>query len=183
MLFRSENLGETPSLVAGAALLVDYILTVAVSVSAGTAAIISIPQFHGLASSRVELCLAIIAIITVANLRGLKESGRVFSVPTYAYIVMVTALLFLGLTKWYFGWFGGVNPVPFDAEHAVSNLQQTAGHLSLFLLLKGFSSGAVALTGVEAISNGVPAFRRPEDRKSTRLNSSHSSVSRMPSSA
>lgn len=159
-----ENLGENPSLVAGAALLVDYILTVAVSVSAGVAAIISIPQFNGLVEERVLLCLGLIAIITIANLRGLKESGRIFAFPTYAYILMVVALLFLGLTKLAFGWFGGVQTVPFDAEKAISDLQQTGGTLSLFLLLKGFSSGAVALTGVEAISNGVPAFRRPESK-------------------
>ena len=159
-----ENLGENPSLVAGAALLVDYILTVAVSVSAGVAAIISIPQFNGLVEERVLLCLGLIGLITIANLRGVKESGRIFAFPTYAYILMVVALLFLGLTKLAFGWFGGVQTVPFDAEKAISDLQQTGGTLSLFLLLKGFSSGAVALTGVEAISNGVPAFRRPESK-------------------
>ncbi|MFM8236527.1 MAG: APC family permease [Actinomycetota bacterium] len=159
-----ENLGENPSLVAGASLLVDYILTVAVSVSAGVAAIISIPQFSGLVDQRVLLCLGVIGLITVANLRGVKESGRIFSFPTYAYIFMVSALLFLGLTKLGFGWFGGVQNVPYDPEKAVEDLRQTGGALSLFLLLKGFSSGAVALTGVEAISNGVPAFRRPESK-------------------
>jgi amino acid transporter len=157
-----ENLGEIPSLVAGASLLVDYTLTVAVSISAGVAAIISIPQFEGAHNSRVLLCLAILAFITIANLRGIKESGRLFAFPTYAYIVMVSALVFLGLTKTYFGWFGGVQPVPFDSAKAIQGLAQTGGTLSLFLVLKGFSSGAVALTGVEAISNGVPAFRRPE---------------------
>jgi len=159
-----ENLGEIPSLVAGASLLVDYTLTVAVSVSAGVAAIISIPQFEGAHSSRVLLCLAILVFITIANLRGVKESGRIFAFPTYLYIVMVTALVILGLTRTYFGWFGGIQPVPFDAAKAIPGLAQAGGTLSLFLLLKGFSSGAVALTGVEAISNGVPAFRRPESR-------------------
>jgi amino acid transporter len=157
-----ENLGEIPSLVAGASLLVDYTLTVAVSISAGVAAIISIPQFQGAHNSRVLLCLVILAFITVANLRGVKESGRLFAFPTYAYIVVLTAMVFLGLTKTYFGWFGGISPVPFDASKAIPGLAQTGGTLSIFLLLKGFSSGAVALTGVEAISNGVPAFRRPE---------------------
>ncbi len=159
-----ENLGEIPSLVAGASLLVDYILTVAVSISAGVAAIVSIPQFAGGRDSRVMICLGILAFITIVNLRGVKESGRIFAFPTYAYIVILTTLVFLGLTKTYFGWFGGVDPVAFDPHLALKNVQETGGHLTLFLLLKGFSSGAVALTGVEAISNGVPAFRRQESK-------------------
>jgi amino acid transporter len=159
-----ENLGEMPSLIAGASLLVDYVLTVAVSISAGVAAIVSIQQFRGGFDYTVEICLGILLFITVVNLRGVKESGRVFAFPTYAYIVMVSALVFLGLTKTYFGWFGGVSQVPFDSSLALKNLQQTGGTLGIFLLLKGFSSGAVALTGVEAISNGVPAFRRPESK-------------------
>jgi amino acid transporter len=158
-----ENLGENPSLVAGASLLVDYILTVAVSISAGVAAIISIPQFEGLAHHRVELGLALIVLITLANLRGVKESGRIFAFPTYLYIVVLTALVVLGLTKTYFGWFGGIEKIAFDPE-ASEAARQAGGTLGLFLILKGFSSGAVALTGVEAISNGVPAFRRPESK-------------------
>jgi len=159
-----ENLGETPSLVAGASLLVDYILTVAVSISAGVAAIISIPQFQSLEKHRVAVCIVIIAFITIANLRGIKESGRLFAFPTYAYIFILTAMVFLGLTKTWFGWFGGIQPIPFDSAKALPNVMATGGTLSLFVLLRGFSSGAVALTGVEAISNGVPAFRRPESR-------------------
>src|SRR5688572_23195738 len=85
-----ENLGETPSLVAGASLLVDYVLTVAVSISSGVAAILSIPTFHGLESLRVPLCVALVAGVTLANLRGIKESGRAFAVPTYIYVVAVT---------------------------------------------------------------------------------------------
>src|SRR5689334_5508811 len=148
-----ENLGELPSLVAGGSLLVDYILTVAVSISAGVAAIVSIPQFQGGVHYRVEICLGILAFITLVNLRGVKESGRVFAFPTYAYIVMVTALVFLGLTKTYFHWFGGVHTVPFNQNLALENLKVTGGSLGIILLLRGFSSGAVALTGVEAISN------------------------------
>jgi amino acid transporter len=159
-----ENLGETPSLVAGASLLVDYILTVAVSISAGVAAIISIPQFQSLEKHRVAVCIVIIAFITIANLRGIKESGRLFAFPTYAYIFILTAMVFLGLTKTWFGWFGGIQPIPFDSSKALPNVMATGGTLSLFVLLRGFSSGAVALTGVEAISNGVPAFRRPESK-------------------
>jgi amino acid transporter len=155
-----ENLGEYPALVAGASLLVDYILTVAVSISAGVAAIISIPAFQGAADQRVLLCLALIAFITLANLRGIKESGRLFALPTYIYIVTLAILVGYGLLRTYFG---HVDPVPFDPEKAEFS-RRVGGSLGLFLILKGFSSGAVALSGVEAISNGVPAFRRPESK-------------------
>ena len=155
-----DNLGEYPSLVAGASLLVDYVLTVAVSISAGVAAIISLPAFRHLASDRVTLCLVFIAALTAANLRGLKESGRLFAAPTYIYIVTLGALVVIGLLR---SFLGDVDPVPFDPERA-EHIKQTGGTLGLFLILRGFSSGAVALTGVEAISNGVPAFRRPESR-------------------
>ena len=155
-----ENLGENPSLVAGASLLVDYILTVAVSISAGVAAIISIPAFHGLEQYRVPLGLLLIAIITVANLRGVKESGRLFSFPTYLYIVMLAVLVGLGLFRVFFGNDPGHVPLSDPGWDG----REFGGSLSLFLILKGFSSGAVALTGVEAISNGVPAFRRPESK-------------------
>jgi amino acid transporter len=155
-----ENLGENPSLVAGASLLVDYILTVAVSISAGVAAIVSIPAFQGLATHRVELGLGLIAFIAVANLRGIKESGRLFAAPTYIYIFTLAALVAFGLVRSYFG---DIDQVPFDSE-AFEGTREAGGTLGLFLILKGFSSGAVALTGVEAISNGVPAFRRPESK-------------------
>ena len=153
-----ENLGEYPSLIAGASLLVDYILTVAVSISAGVAAIVSLPQFQSLINQRVLLGLILIALITLANLRGVKESGRVFAVPTYIYIASITLLVGYGLFR---SFFGHISPVPFD-PHKAEVTAVTGGSLGLFLLLKGFSSGAVALTGVEAISNGVPAFRRPK---------------------
>jgi amino acid transporter len=153
-----ENLGEYPSLIAGASLLVDYILTVAVSISAGVAAIVSLPQFQSLVNQRVLLGLILITVITVANLRGVKESGRVFAVPTYIYIASITLLVGYGLFR---SFFGHIKPVPFDPQKSVATAV-TGGSLGLFLLLKGFSSGAVALTGVEAISNGVPAFRRPK---------------------
>jgi amino acid transporter len=155
-----ENLGETASLVAGASILVDYILTVAVSISAGVAAIVSIPAFRDLADQRVALGLGLILIISLANLRGIKESGRLFAFPTYFYILMVSALIVYGL---YESFAGQIHQVPYDAA-ASEAAREAGGSLSLFLLLKGFSSGAVALTGIEAISDGVPAFRRPEAR-------------------
>ena len=153
-----ENLGENPSLVAGASLLVDYILTVAVSISAGVAAIVSIPAFNGLIDHRVELGLVLIALITIANLRGVRESGRLFAIPTYIYIFTLALLIIYGL---YQAYFGDLGQVPFDAQE-FEGARETGGTLGLFLILKAFSSGAVALTGVEAISNAVPVFRRPE---------------------
>jgi amino acid transporter len=155
-----ENLGEIPSLVAGASLLVDYTLTVAVSISSGVAAVISIPSLRGLASVRVELCLALVLLVTVANLRGVKESGRMFAVPTYVYIFSLGGLIAWGFLQ---SVLGHVHHVPFDPA-AAENVKQVGGGLGLFLLARGFSSGAVALSGVEAISNGVPAFERPESR-------------------
>ena len=155
-----ENLGEYPSLVAAASLLVDYILTVAVSVSAGVAAIISLDSFRGLESQRVAVCLFFVALLTAGNLRGLKESGKMFAAPTYVYIVVLSAMVVYGLAREFFG---DIDPVPFDAERA-EHVREVGGSLSLFLVLRGFSSGAVALSGVEAISNGVPAFRRPESK-------------------
>jgi amino acid transporter len=155
-----ENLGELPSLVAGSSLLVDYILTVAVSISSGVAALVSIPSLRGLADERVLVCLGFVALVTIANLRGVKESGRIFAVPTYIYVVSLGAMLVIGLARTYLG---HVDPVPFDPAN-LQHIAATGGTLSLFLLLRGFSSGAVALSGVEAISNGVPAFKRPESR-------------------
>jgi len=155
-----ENLGEYPSLVAGASLLVDYVLTVAVSISAGVAAIVSLPAFESLADRRVALGLGLIVLITVLNLRGIKESGTIFAIPTYVYIVSLTLLVGYGLARVYFG---HVEPIKFDPDRADA-ARRAGGSLGIFLLLRGFSSGAVALTGVEAISNGVPAFKKPESK-------------------
>jgi amino acid transporter len=155
-----ENLGEYPSLVAGASLLVDYVLTVAVSVSAGVAALLSLDAFDSLIEHRVLMTLFFVVLLTAGNLRGLKESGRIFAAPTYVYIVSLSALVGIGLFRTFFG---DVDGVPFDAERA-EDVSQIGGDLTLFILLRGFSSGAVALSGVEAISNGIPAFRRPESK-------------------
>ena len=153
-----ENLGEYPSLVAAASLLIDYILTVAVSMSAGVAAILSLDAFRHLESQRVSLCLAFVAILTAGNLRGLKESGKIFAAPTYIYITVMAAMVGYGLFRVFFG---EIDPVPFDPERA-EDVARTGGSLSLFLVLRGFSSGAVALSGIEAISDGIPSFRKPE---------------------
>ena len=158
-----ENLGQTPALVAGSSLLVDYILTVAVSVSAGTAAITS--AFPSLRPYRVEICVAFVILMTVANLRGLKESGRLFAGPTYIYVVSLLALIGVGLYKVYFS---GLGPIPGQEEayNALTNNGAITG-ITVFILMRAFSSGAVALSGVEAVSNGVPAFRPPESRNAS----------------
>ncbi|MFP5318655.1 MAG: APC family permease [Acidimicrobiia bacterium] len=159
-LVSRDNLGRYPSLVAGASLLIDYILTVAVSVSAGVAALISLPAFRDLREHRVGLGIALIALIALLNLRGLKESGTIFAVPTYTYIASISLLVAYGLFKEFFGTQERIPPpTPDEFEGAVSG-----GSLSLFLLLRGFSSGAVALTGIEALADGVPAFREPRAR-------------------
>jgi amino acid transporter len=154
------NLGEYPSLVAGASLMVDYVLTVAVSISAGVAAIISLPAFRDWERHRVPMALVLVLLITLANLRGIKESGRVFAIPTYLYILSLAGLIIYGLAKEVFG---DLQPIPFD-PHKSEAAREAGGALGLFLIARGFSSGAVALTGIEAISNGVPAFRKPESK-------------------
>lgn len=158
-----DNLGQGAALVAGASILIDYVLTVAVSISAGVAAIISIPTFADLREHRVLLCLGAITLITVVNLRGVKESGRIFAIPTYIYIVLFSGLLVWGLGRAWADWAGGIEPIPFDPELFEGELA-VGGGLGVILLLRGFSSGAVALTGTEAIADGVPAFRNPAAR-------------------
>jgi amino acid transporter len=129
-----------------------------VSISAGVAAITSIPALHGLRDRRVLLGLLLITLITVANLRGIKESGLLFAGPTYLYIGMLSLLVGYGLFREYLG--TPLGHIEFD-QAAFDGTLVSGGNLSLFLILKGFSSGAVALTGVEAISDGVPVFRKP----------------------
>jgi amino acid transporter len=146
-----HNLGTTPSLVAGAALLIDYVLTVAVSTSAGIAAVTS--AFPVLHPYRVWLCLAAVALITLANLRGVKDSGSIFAAPTYVFIFSMVALLVIGFVRLIFT---GLPPVPPPAV-AVPVEQG----VTVLLILKAFASGCSALTGVEAISDGVPAFKDP----------------------
>ncbi len=154
-----ENLGVTPSQVAGASLLIDYILTVAVSISAGTAAITS--AFPGLAPYRVGLCIAFIAVMAFVNLRGVKESGRLFAGPTYVYILSLGSLVGIGLIRVFFFDLPAMAPNP-ERLAELTNDGATLGTVSILLILRAFSSGAVALTGIEAISNGVPAFKKPE---------------------
>ncbi len=160
-----ENLGEVPSLIAGGSLLVDYVLTVAVSIAAGTQAIYSaVPE---LAPYRVELCLFFVALLTVANLRGVKESGRLFAAPTYLYIGILGLMLALGVFKLTQGTLPQLPPdteALEDLAHETGAAPLGIGGITLFLFARAFSSGAVALSGVEAISNGIPAFRKPTSK-------------------
>ena len=157
-----DNLGKYPSLVSGSAMLVDYILTVAVSVSGGVAAIVS--AFNDLAPYRVWLCVAFIALITFANLRGIRESGALFAPPTYLYIISLAALILVGLYRVYFQDLGPISHTG-EVERELLEGQKA---LTLFYFLKAFSSGAVALTGIEAIADGVPAFEKPEPKNANR---------------
>jgi amino acid transporter len=147
-----DNLGTLPGLVAGAALLIDYVLTVAVSISASVSAAIS--ALPVLQPFRIEIALVFVLLITIANLRGVRESGTIFAVPTYAFIASVIVMLVAG----YYRVLTGVGPVETLAVEAAPLAQS----VTLFLILRAFSSGCTALTGVEAISDGVPAFQKPE---------------------
>ena len=153
-----ENLGTAPSLVAAAALLTDYVLTVAVSISAGIFAITSFAP--SLSSHRVGLSLACLAVIVLANLRGVRESGLLFALPTYAFIAAILALDAIGIVQYATGHLHrAVVPNPLPAG---------VGAVGLFILLRAFSSGSTALTGVEAIANGVNAFRHPQGKNASR---------------
>ncbi len=148
-----SNLGEWPGLVAAAALMIDYVLTVAVSVAAGMAALTS--AVPALLPHREALCVAAILLVTVVNLRGVRESGQFFAVPTYIFIATIAAMLGVGVAQILFGHAARVEPLPSMAP---------TEPLTLFLLLRAFSSGCTALTGVEVISNGVSAFKKPEPK-------------------
>ncbi|NLE50284.1 MAG: APC family permease [Chloroflexi bacterium] len=149
-----DNLGELPAQVAGAALLTDYVLTVAVSVSAGIAQITS--GFPELLPYRVELAVLVIALITIINLRGVRESGQIFAIPTYFFLSTMFLTLIVGFARYLMGDL----PTIVDVE-AVHEGGQA---VTLFLILRAFSSGSAALTGIEAISNGVTAFEEPRSR-------------------
>jgi len=153
-----ENLGVMPGLVAAAALLTDYILTVSVSISSGIAAITS--AYPGLAPRTVPLCVGAIIVLMLVNLRGVRESGAAFSVPTYAFIVAMLALIISGGVQIAFG-HPHAAPVVSAMAPAAAPISFPAGFAFSFLLLRAFSGGCVAMTGTEAISNGVGAFKRP----------------------
>jgi amino acid transporter len=153
-----DNLGTIPSLVAAAALLTDYVLTVAVSVAAGVLAIVS--AVPSLAHLSLVLSIGAVVLITLVNLRGVRESGLAFAIPTYAFIAAYIALIVVGAVKCTVG----------TCPHAVAPHPITAGAgaVTIFVLLRAFASGSAALTGVEAISNGVSAFRHPQARNAAK---------------
>ncbi|MDX6472557.1 MAG: hypothetical protein QOK22_1373 [Gaiellaceae bacterium] len=153
-----ENLGTLPSLTAAAALLTDYVLTVAVSISAGVFAITSFAP--SLVAHKVAISLACLLVIVLVNLRGVRESGLLFALPTYAFVLAVAALIVVGIVELFTG----------HAHRATvpHELPMGSGAITLFVLLRAFSSGSTALTGVEAIANGVNAFRHPQGKNAAK---------------
>ncbi len=151
-----DNLGELPAQTAGAALLTDYILTVAVSISSGVAQITSaFPDWY---PYRVPISVVLVLFVMIINLRGVRESGAIFALPTYFFLVMAFLTTAVGIVRYLTGTLGMVvDPPPVE-------MLGPAQAVTLFLILKAFASGTSALTGVEAISNGIPAFREPKSR-------------------
>lgn len=151
-----DNLGEIPAQVAGAALLTDYILTVAVSISSGVAQVTSaLPELY---PYRVAISVGLVLFMMVINLRGVRESGAIFALPTYFFIVMMFLTVIVGAVRHVTGTLGVViDPPPIETLY-------TAQAVSIFLILRAFSNGTTSLTGVEAISNGIQAFRAPKSR-------------------
>src|SRR6202041_2190193 len=153
----TENLGVIPGLLAAAALMIDYILTAAVGISAGVTALTSADA--KLQPHTLLLCLAILAILAIVNMRGVKDTGTAFIVPTFLFIGTLLTLIAVGAFKTFAA---GGHPHPVDPMPPA--LPQTVQFLGLWMLMKAFSSGCAAMTGVEAVSNGVMAFREPRAR-------------------
>lgn len=151
-----DNLGEMPAQIAGAALLTDYILTVAVSISSGVAQIVS--AYPSLDPYRVHMAVAAVMLIMLVNLRGVKESGAAFALPTYFFVLMMFTTVGIGLFRSLTGTLGGVVDPP------EVHIAETITAITPFLLLHAFANGTTALTGVEAISNGITAFKEPRSR-------------------
>lgn len=153
-----DNLGIIPGLTAAASLSIDYILTVAVSISAGTAAITS--AFPQLLKYKIEISLLIILIITIVNLRGINESSKIFGIPTYLFLVCIGVMIIFGIAKVLIFHYEPVATYPIPAA---------TGTISVFLFLRAFASGCTALTGVEAVSNGIPNFKEPTQRNAKKV--------------
>ena len=155
----TENLGRMPGMVAASSLMIDYVMTVSVSVASGVAAVTS--AFPGLYHERLVISVAVVALVALANLRGLRESGTVFAAPTYAFILLCGGLVAVGTGRWLAG---GLHPI---AVAQVNTQAQITGIALVFLLMRAFAGGCSAMTGTEAISNGVPAFKAPESRNAS----------------
>ncbi|HEY5524331.1 MAG TPA: amino acid permease, partial [Clostridium sp.] len=154
----SENIGKSAGLIAAASLTIDYVLTVAVSICAGVAAITS--AFPYLLQYKVELTIVIIGIITIGNLRGMKDSSRLFGIPTYLFILAIIIMIITGIVKVL---------ILGQAPTEVVALKEPIQDLTLVLFLKAFSSGCTALTGVEAVSDGIPNFKDPAQQNAKRV--------------
>lgn len=153
-----DNLGRTPSLIAASSLTIDYVLTVAVSTCAGTAAITS--AFPPLLKYKVEIALILIALLAIGNLRGMKESSKIFGMPTYLFIFTIISMILLGVIK---ATIYGVNP-NIMMESSMLMPPGTSSTLTIIIFLKAFSAGCTALTGVEAVSDGIPNFKEPAQK-------------------
>ena len=148
-----ENLGTIPGLVAASSLTIDYILTVAVSASAGTSAITSAVPY--LLPHKISITIGLIVLMTIGNLRGIRESSKMFGIPTYFFMISVLTMIIVGIVKVHvFGY------VP----HATTAIPQVTGEITIFLFLRAFAAGCTALTGIEAVSNGIPSFKEPAQK-------------------
>jgi amino acid transporter len=157
-LVSSENLGLIPGMIAAASLMVDYVMTVAVSVASGVAAITT--AFPELYSYRVVISVALIVLVAVANLRGLRESGRMFAVPTYLFVVLCGGMIVVGFVRWAMG-----DLTPYAPSGA--STEALTGIALAWIVLRAFAGGCSAMTGTEAISNAVPAFKPPESKNAS----------------
>jgi amino acid transporter len=157
-----DNLGENAALTAAAALLIDYVLTVAVSVVAGVAAITS--AVPSLAPDAVQLSVGFVVLLSIMNLRGVRESGRAFAIPTYGFVAAILLLIGVGLIRILIG--DGLTAE--SAGYGIRHTTEPAGALAVFLVLRAFASGCTALTGVEAVSNGIPAFQPPKSENAAK---------------
>ena len=158
----TTNLGPSWGLLVASALLVDYVLTVAVSISSGANYLTTI--FPGLRGSEVPIAVALIIFLTLVNLRGTREAGTAFAIPTYAYMIAIAVMISVGFVRLFMGNLPMADSAAYDIHAASSHLDGLTGLGGVFLLMRAFSSGCAALTGVEAISNGVPNFKRPKSR-------------------
>lgn len=158
----TTNLGPNWGLLVASALLVDYVLTVAVSISSGANYLTTI--FPGLRGSEVPIAVGLIIFLTLVNLRGTREAGTAFAIPTYAYMIAIAVMIIVGFARLFMGNLPMADSAAYDIHAASSHLDGLTGLGGVFLLMRAFSSGCAALTGVEAISNGVPNFKRPKSR-------------------
>ena len=157
-----DNLGAIPAQIAAAALLTDYILTVAVSISSGAAQLVS--AFPALHAFRVWIAVGMVLLIMLVNLRGVKESGIAFAIPTYFFLLMMYITIIVGIVRLVLGTLGLVESPPMD----IIGLETTTQNITIFLVLKAFASGTTAVTGVEAISDGITAFKEPRSKNAGR---------------